>query len=177
MFHQYVSSPRPSLSHCCPLGWYFLSAVLKFLFPFMIIESCFHAWRSSAINFVGFLQKYVLSFYCVKVKRTKDISVMWRQLFFQNNAIRIAHVRSGSVFSNFPPRNIRLGKTTLCDFSPNSGYFGVGDSSGFLSLFTLNHFNKYWQEHSPLTAANQMYGLIFLQFHLGRHLLLSHDWD
>uniref|UniRef100_A0A915AJC9 U3 small nucleolar RNA-associated protein 18-like protein n=1 Tax=Parascaris univalens TaxID=6257 RepID=A0A915AJC9_PARUN len=61
----------------------------------------------------------------------------------KSNAIRIAHVRSGSVFSNFPPRNIRLGKTTLCDFSPNSGYFGVGDRSGFLSLFTLNHFNKY----------------------------------
>ncbi|KHN88246.1 U3 small nucleolar RNA-associated protein 18 -like protein [Toxocara canis] len=59
------------------------------------------------------------------------------------NAVRIAHVRSRSVFSNFPPRNIRLGKATRCDFSRNSGYFAVGDYNGYLSLFRLNHFDKY----------------------------------
>lgn len=102
------------------------------------------------------------------------VSVTWRH-FLQNNAIRIAHVRSGSVFLNFPPRSIRLGKSTLCDFSPNSGYFAVGDSNGFLSLFRLNHFDKCWHEHSSLRAASEMWCRVFW-FRVNIRFLLPHDF-
>ncbi|KHN73313.1 U3 small nucleolar RNA-associated protein 18 -like protein [Toxocara canis] len=72
-----------------------------------------------------------------------DSQVLAMSSSVKGNAVRIAHVRSRSVFSNFPPRNIRLGKATRCDFSRNSGYFAVGDYNGYLSLFRLNHFDKY----------------------------------
>ncbi|VDK52754.1 unnamed protein product [Anisakis simplex] len=74
---------------------------------------------------------------------SKDSQILAMSSSVKSNALRVAHLRSTSVFSNFPPRNVRLGQPTTCDFSPNNGYFAIGDMNGYLSLFRLNHFEKY----------------------------------
>uniref|UniRef100_A0A915PRM9 Uncharacterized protein n=1 Tax=Setaria digitata TaxID=48799 RepID=A0A915PRM9_9BILA len=61
----------------------------------------------------------------------------------KNNAMRLMHVGSRTVYTNFPPRDINLGKVTVTGFSPGSGYMAVGDDRGFLSLFRLLHFSSY----------------------------------
>uniref|UniRef100_A0AAF5RTZ3 U3 small nucleolar RNA-associated protein 18 homolog n=1 Tax=Wuchereria bancrofti TaxID=6293 RepID=A0AAF5RTZ3_WUCBA len=61
----------------------------------------------------------------------------------KNNSIRLMHVGSRTVYTNFPPRAVSLGKVTVTDFSPKSAYMGVGDDRGFLSLFRLSHFTTY----------------------------------
>ena len=60
------------------------------------------------------------------------------------NAIRLAHVPSMTVFSNFPefaPKGIRL--VRQLGFSPNSGYFHIGNSAGNALLYRLNHYKNY----------------------------------
>ncbi|VDN18856.1 unnamed protein product [Gongylonema pulchrum] len=61
----------------------------------------------------------------------------------KRNAFRLVHVGSRSVYTNFPPRNANLGRVTVADFSPHSGYMAVGDDTSFLSLFRLLHFDSY----------------------------------
>ncbi|VDK61943.1 unnamed protein product [Onchocerca ochengi] len=61
----------------------------------------------------------------------------------KNNSIRLIHVGSRTVYTNFPSRDMNLGKVTVTDFSPKSAYMGVGDDRGFLSLFRLSHFTTY----------------------------------
>ncbi|VDN60044.1 unnamed protein product [Dracunculus medinensis] len=61
----------------------------------------------------------------------------------KENAIRLAHVRSLKVFSNFPSFNNHIGKPTTVDFSPNSGYMAIGDEKNFVNLFKLNYFERY----------------------------------
>ncbi|EFO27162.1 hypothetical protein LOAG_01324 [Loa loa] len=61
----------------------------------------------------------------------------------KNNSIRLMHVGSRTVYTNFPSRAVSLGKVTVADFSPKSAYMGVGDDRGFLSLFRLSHFTTY----------------------------------
>ncbi|CAG9539478.1 unnamed protein product [Cercopithifilaria johnstoni] len=61
----------------------------------------------------------------------------------KTNSIRLMHVASQTAYTNFPPRDISLGKVTVTDFSPKSAYMAVGDDRGFLSLFRLSHFTTY----------------------------------
>lgn len=59
------------------------------------------------------------------------------------NAVKIAHVQSGSVFSNFPSHLDRIGQSTVVEFSPESGFLGVGTLESRAPLYRLRHFNNY----------------------------------
>ncbi|VBB30344.1 unnamed protein product [Acanthocheilonema viteae] len=61
----------------------------------------------------------------------------------KSNSIRLMHVGSRTVYTNFPPRDVNLGKVTVTGFSPKSAYMAVGDNRGFLTLFRLSHFTAY----------------------------------
>ena len=59
-------------------------------------------------------------------------------------AVRIAHVPSQSVFSNFPAfkdKNMRYARQV--HFSPHSGFMGIGNSSGRVYLYRLDHYERY----------------------------------
>lgn len=60
-----------------------------------------------------------------------------------NKALKLVHVESGSVFSNFPSHLDSIGKPTVLAFSPESGYFGVGTISSEVPLYRLRHYNNY----------------------------------
>lgn len=59
------------------------------------------------------------------------------------NALKLAHVQSGSVFSNFPTHLDHIGQPTVLEFSPESGYLGVGTLDFKVPLYRLRHFNNY----------------------------------
>lgn len=59
------------------------------------------------------------------------------------NAIRIVHFPSGTVYHNFPGMNSNIGKPNVVQFSPQSGYFAIGNGDKQVPLFRLKHFNNY----------------------------------
>ena len=61
-----------------------------------------------------------------------------------SNAVKLAHVPSLSVFPNFPefaPKGIQA--VRQIGFSPNSGYFHIGNSNGNALLYRLKHYENY----------------------------------
>lgn len=61
-----------------------------------------------------------------------------------DKAVKLVHVSSGTVFSNFPERtdiNLRIPKSL--DFSVNSGYFTIGTHKGKALLYRLKHYDSY----------------------------------
>jgi len=56
------------------------------------------------------------------------------------NGMKLLHFPSLTVFSNWPIEKQTLGNISCVDFSPNSGYMGVGNEQGRALLFRLNHF-------------------------------------
>uniref|UniRef100_A0A5S6QSW9 Anaphase-promoting complex subunit 4 WD40 domain-containing protein n=1 Tax=Trichuris muris TaxID=70415 RepID=A0A5S6QSW9_TRIMR len=61
----------------------------------------------------------------------------------KENAMKLLHVRSGTVFSNYPIEQYNLGFARDVDFSPNGGYMCVGNSKGKLKLFKLMYYGGY----------------------------------
>jgi U3 small nucleolar RNA-associated protein 18 len=77
----------------------------------------------------------------LKFNHTSELLAMCS--IYGKNAIRLAHVQSATVYSNFPPNMEELGKTTVVNFSPESAYLGVGTLKCDAALYRLRHFNNY----------------------------------
>merc|ERR1712050_35930 len=79
---------------------------------------------------------------CVKFSPTSEI------LAISSNdgekAVKMVHTPSMTVFSNFPELLSESIRIPYCmDFSPNSGYFCVGDTKGIANLYRLKHYENY----------------------------------
>jgi U3 small nucleolar RNA-associated protein 18 len=61
----------------------------------------------------------------------------------QKDHLRVLHVASGTVFSNWPTADTPLHKVQSMAFSPGGGYFAVGNERGKVLLYRLNHFGQY----------------------------------
>ena len=60
------------------------------------------------------------------------------------NGVRLAHVPTMNVFSNFPgAATAAMGKPRSVAFSPFSGYFAVADSKDVVNLYRLNHYQNF----------------------------------
>lgn len=60
-----------------------------------------------------------------------------------NDAVKLVHFPSGTVYSNFPGIQGNLGKPTVVQFSPQSGYLAIGNQSKEVSLYRIKHYNDY----------------------------------
>ncbi|XP_051727608.1 U3 small nucleolar RNA-associated protein 18 homolog isoform X2 [Ctenopharyngodon idella] len=61
-----------------------------------------------------------------------------------NEANRLVHLPSFTVFSNFPQFNKKgIFKTRSLDFSPRSGFYSVANNAGHALLFRLLHYNDF----------------------------------
>lgn len=78
---------------------------------------------------------------CVKFNPTSEILSISSD--YKWNAIKLVHFPSMTVFSNFPQFHSKLHKPVCVDFSPNSGYFGIGDSKGLAHLYRLKYYGNY----------------------------------
>lgn len=61
----------------------------------------------------------------------------------KENALKLVHCSSMTVFSNFPSLSNILNKPTAIDFSPNSGYFAIGNNKNAANLFRLKYYGNY----------------------------------
>lgn len=59
------------------------------------------------------------------------------------NSVKLFHVGSGTVFSNFPNFSTKFGHINVMNFSPNSGYVAFGNKKSTVSLYRLKHFKNY----------------------------------
>uniref|UniRef100_A0A667X2T1 Uncharacterized protein n=1 Tax=Myripristis murdjan TaxID=586833 RepID=A0A667X2T1_9TELE len=61
-----------------------------------------------------------------------------------DEAVRLLHLPSFTVFSNFPLSKKKIVHRTSClDFSPNSGFFSMADNKGRAPLFRLLHYKDF----------------------------------
>lgn len=77
----------------------------------------------------------------VKFNPTSEILALSSEV--KENAIKILHLPSMSVFQNFPPMKHNLRRPNCMDFSTNGGYFSVGNNRGAANLFRLKYFGDY----------------------------------
>ncbi|XP_050521118.1 U3 small nucleolar RNA-associated protein 18 homolog isoform X2 [Daktulosphaira vitifoliae] len=78
-----------------------------------------------------------------KLKFNKYSNILAMVSDHKNDAIKLLHVPSKTVFSNFPTTNSNVGKIASIDFSPNSGYIGLGNNKSEALLYKLTHFDNY----------------------------------
>eukprot|EP00471_Norrisiella_sphaerica_P005972 CAMPEP_0184487928 /NCGR_PEP_ID=MMETSP0113_2-20130426/10420_1 /TAXON_ID=91329 /ORGANISM="Norrisiella sphaerica, Strain BC52" /LENGTH=514 /DNA_ID=CAMNT_0026870365 /DNA_START=245 /DNA_END=1789 /DNA_ORIENTATION=- len=57
-------------------------------------------------------------------------------------ALRLIHLSSKTVFANWPTFQTPLNYVSTVDFSPNSGFFAIGNAKGKVLLYRLNHFHS-----------------------------------
>lgn len=61
----------------------------------------------------------------------------------KDNAVKLVHLPSATVFSNFPSQHDKIGKATTVAFSPAGGYLGFGTIAGAAPLYRLRHYSNY----------------------------------
>ena len=59
----------------------------------------------------------------------------------KQDALRMVHIPTMTVFSNWPTQKTALRYVNCFDFSPSSGYFAAGNDRGRVALFRLKHYN------------------------------------
>lgn len=77
----------------------------------------------------------------LKFNHTSEILCM--ASMYKDNAVKIAHFPSMTVFSNFPIFSQNFSKPNCLDISLHSGYFTFGNNSGNAYLFRLKHYGNY----------------------------------
>lgn len=61
----------------------------------------------------------------------------------KDNAVKLVHLPSAMVFSNFPSQHDKIGKATVVSFSPAGGYLSFGTIAGSAPLYRLRHYSNY----------------------------------
>uniref|UniRef100_A0A3Q4BD55 U3 small nucleolar RNA-associated protein 18 homolog n=1 Tax=Mola mola TaxID=94237 RepID=A0A3Q4BD55_MOLML len=62
----------------------------------------------------------------------------------EDEAVRLVHLRSLTVFSNFPVTKKKIVYRAGClDFSPHSGFFSLANNKGHAPLFRLLHYRDF----------------------------------
>lgn len=59
------------------------------------------------------------------------------------NSVKLLHVSSGTVFSNFPSFETKLGNVNVLNFSPGSGYVAFGNKKSTVALYRLKYYKNY----------------------------------
>jgi len=59
----------------------------------------------------------------------------------KNSSLKLIHIPSYTVFSNWPRSNASLHYPRCMDFSPGGGFMAVGNASGKVLLYKLHHYH------------------------------------
>lgn len=77
----------------------------------------------------------------LKFNSTSEILAM--SSGYYPNSVKLIHIPSYHVFSNFPKPSSNLYQVDRVSFSPNSGYMALGNNKGCAYLYRLKHFKNY----------------------------------
>ncbi|KAM7344035.1 U3 small nucleolar RNA-associated protein 18 homolog wicked [Cochliomyia hominivorax] len=77
---------------------------------------------------------------CVRFNHSSEMLAFCSRLC--NDAVKLAHFPSATVYANFPGNEPKLEKVRCLEFSPQSAYFALGATKK-CPLFRLKHFQNY----------------------------------
>lgn len=77
----------------------------------------------------------------LKFNPTTDILSLASKLY--PNAVKMVHIPSYHVFKNIPDHSDNLNNVVTVNFSPNSGFMGLGNDMGAAYLYRLKHYKNY----------------------------------
>lgn len=60
----------------------------------------------------------------------------------KKNSLKLVHIPSFTVFSNWPPSNRSLHYPRCLDFSPHGGFMAMGNAGGKVLLYKLHHYHN-----------------------------------
>ncbi|KAJ4912024.1 U3 small nucleolar RNA-associated protein 18-like protein [Raphanus sativus] len=60
----------------------------------------------------------------------------------EEKSVKLVHVPSLTVFSNWPPQERNMRYPRCLDFSPGSGFMAMGNSEGKVLLYQLRHYKS-----------------------------------
>lgn len=74
------------------------------------------------------------------VKFNHDAQILAICSTLRKNSLKLVHIPSFSVFSNWPPPKRILHYPRCLDFSPGGGFMAMGNASGKVFLYKLHHY-------------------------------------
>merc|ERR1712029_709898 len=77
----------------------------------------------------------------VKFYPTSEILAVASEL--KENAVKMVHLPSMTVYQNFPALNYNLKRANCIDFSLSGGYMSIGNNRGAANLYRLKYFGNY----------------------------------
>lgn len=97
-------------------------------------------------NFLGGVRKPVRAFMNLttsvdNLKFSADSQILAMSSRMQKDALRLIHVPSNTVFSNWPTPKTPLQYVHSMAFSPGGGYFAAGNAAGRVLLYRLHHYD------------------------------------
>lgn len=60
-----------------------------------------------------------------------------------SDSVKLIHLPSATVFSNFPNNQDSIGSANVLAFSPSGGYFAIGTLQSKVPLYRLRHYSNY----------------------------------
>lgn len=76
------------------------------------------------------------------MKFNHDAQILAISSRLTSKSLKLVHIPSFTVFSNWPPPNKSLGHPTCLDFSPGGGFMAYGNAAGKVLLYKLHHYNR-----------------------------------
>ncbi|GLT42389.1 hypothetical protein SLA2020_163910 [Shorea laevis] len=76
------------------------------------------------------------------MKFNNDAQILAICSTMKKNSLKLVHVPSLTVFSNWPPPNSSLHYPRCLDFSPGGGFMAVGSAAGKVLLYKLHHYHN-----------------------------------
>ena len=77
----------------------------------------------------------------VKFNPTSELLCVASEL--KENAVKMVHLPSMTVYQNFPSLNYNLKRVNCVDFSLSGGYMSMGNNRGAANLYRLKYFGNY----------------------------------
>ncbi|KAH0978321.1 hypothetical protein GBA52_028040 [Prunus armeniaca] len=75
------------------------------------------------------------------LKFNSDAQILAICSSMKKNSLKLIHVPSFTVFSNWPPQKKALHYPRCLDFSPGGGFMAVGNAAGKVLLYKLHHYH------------------------------------
>lgn len=76
------------------------------------------------------------------MKFNPDAQILAISSRMKKSSLKLIHVPSFTVFSNWPPPNQTLHYPSCMDFSPHGGFMAMGNAAGKVLLYKLHHYHQ-----------------------------------
>ncbi|KAJ9697514.1 hypothetical protein PVL29_009367 [Vitis rotundifolia] len=74
------------------------------------------------------------------LKFNNDAQILAISSSMKKNSLKLIHIPSYTVYSNWPPANRTMHYPRCLDFSPGGGFMAVGNAAGKVLLYKLHHY-------------------------------------